>query len=336
MERYYLQLQKEMARKTPKKQVVARLLDLEFVARKEYVASVGGNQEARVAEIFQRYLCFNQPVHLQDELRRYVGPQKKYFLQQLKGRPIREAELILYAVQECANRRTSVEGWSDDKKMKKTMQLLPKLFKGTDTPPVPLGEMLFVLLKVRFNGYKCEISRDNLGRWNKVTTEKESRNLTHSAMGKEVTRRWKEARPTTSVATSPAPQATPPPSTPLLNLVPKLKGWAARALAEAQAEAARALAEAQAEAARALAETQAEAERALAEAHAESTQAETQAQSARAEAQAESARAEAARALAEAQAESARALAEAQAESTQAETQAKGLRSSLRPKSLTF
>ncbi|CAH1248533.1 Hypp8215 [Branchiostoma lanceolatum] len=102
---------------------------------------------------------------LQDELKRYVAPGQEDFLQELKQRLLEEvgSEVIVrFAVKEGLHKEASVHKWSNDKKLRKALQQLPKLFKGTDTPPVPLNGMLLVMLKARCNGEDGEPGMDEL------------------------------------------------------------------------------------------------------------------------------------------------------------------------------
>ncbi|CAH1268931.1 Hypp4029 [Branchiostoma lanceolatum] len=147
MERHYTLMQKEMGKKNPKFQVVDQLLDLELPARRELVLSL--DIESRAATMMQRYPCFSKPAHLKAELVRYVAPSQQGFLEKLREQLPKEAEvLVRYAAQQkILSREPQMASWSEDRTLKKALQVLPQLFKGTSTPPVPLSDMLVVLMK---------------------------------------------------------------------------------------------------------------------------------------------------------------------------------------------
>ncbi|CAH1248641.1 Hypp8335 [Branchiostoma lanceolatum] len=86
-------------------------------------------------------------VVLQYELKRYAAPGDD-FLSELNDCLPEEAEvLVRFAMKEGLLKEASVKKWSNDKKVRKALQQLPKLFKGSGAPPVPLNEMLIVILK---------------------------------------------------------------------------------------------------------------------------------------------------------------------------------------------
>ncbi|KAK6466269.1 hypothetical protein HHUSO_G36546 [Huso huso] len=61
-------LKDELLRKSPRYEVVKQLLDLDFPERKHFIKTVKGD----VRLILEKYSCFHQPNHLQDEMSRHL------------------------------------------------------------------------------------------------------------------------------------------------------------------------------------------------------------------------------------------------------------------------
>ncbi|CAH1242514.1 Hypp6790 [Branchiostoma lanceolatum] len=95
MDRHYKLLKAELGYTRQNIEVVQQLLDLEFPARKQFAAGIS-QHEARATKVLQRYSCFGDPLHLQDELRRYVAPDDKDFLRRLKEKLPQEAEALIH------------------------------------------------------------------------------------------------------------------------------------------------------------------------------------------------------------------------------------------------
>ncbi|CAH1242337.1 Hypp6590 [Branchiostoma lanceolatum] len=86
--------------------------------------------------MYQKYSCFKLVDHLHDELKQYVAPGDDNFLPELNDCLPEEAEvLVRFAMKEGLLKEASVKKWSNDKKVRKALQQLPKLFKGSGAGP---------------------------------------------------------------------------------------------------------------------------------------------------------------------------------------------------------
>ncbi|XP_058891671.1 uncharacterized protein LOC117395064 [Acipenser ruthenus] len=128
-------LKDELLRKSPRYEVVKQLLDLDFPERKHFIKTVKGD----VRLILEKYSCFHQPNHLQDEMSRHL--QKS--LEGLKAKWELEVNIILKYGEEKKLLNISL-AWSLEKKTSEALQILPDLFAAGKSAPTGLkkSEML--------------------------------------------------------------------------------------------------------------------------------------------------------------------------------------------------